>query len=352
VQAALRLSNSGLGLALLGGPVGVVLAMVLSTRLLPRLGSRRGVRLGIAGYCLCGQLVALAGTPVALFGALLLWSSFQALLDVSMNAQGIAVERRQERRLMPGWHGGWSIGAFLGAGIGAAAVSAGVSLGAQLAVMAVPLIALVWGVSRSMVEDLAPDLPAGAHVASPRRALLTPTVLSLAAVAFAGLLCEGAASDWAAVYLRRGLHTSPGFAGLGYTAFALAMVAVRLSGNRVLARWPARSVISALAALATIGLGAALAAGQPVLTLVGFACLGAGLGLVVPSMFSAAGRLRGVPVASGVSAVAALSYCGLVLGPPLIGSLAGAMTLRSALVVLPLCTAAIAVLSLRAPALR
>lgn len=338
-------------MVLLGGPVGVVVAMAAGTRLLPSLGSRRGVRVGILGYCLCGPLVALAAAPASLFGALFLWSAFAALLDISMNTQGIAVEQRQQRRLMPGWHGIWSLGAFLGAGIGAVAVGAGISLGAQLAVMAGPLIALVWSLSRLMVEDVEPEQPA-AERRRPRRALLNAAVLSLAAVAFACLLCEGAASDWAAVYLRRGLHTSPGVAGLGYTAFALAMVTVRLSGNRLLTRWPARRVISALAGLATVGLGAALAVGEPVLTVIGFACLGAGLALVVPSMFSAAGRIPRVPVGSAVATVAGLSYCGLVVGPPLIGSLAGALTLRSALVVLPALTGLMSVLSLRAPALR
>jgi len=130
------------------------------------------------------------------------------------------------------------------------------------------------------------------------------------------------------------------------------MAVVRLSGNRALTRWPARRVISVLAGVATIGFGGSLALAQPLATLGGFACLGAGLALVVPSMYSAAGRIRGVPVGSGISAVAGLSYSGLVLGPPLIGSLAGALSLRAALVVLPVLTGVIAMLSLRAPALR
>ena len=41
VKEQLRLGNGALGFALLGAPLGSVLAMMLAARLLPRLGSRR-----------------------------------------------------------------------------------------------------------------------------------------------------------------------------------------------------------------------------------------------------------------------------------------------------------------------
>ena len=79
--------------------------------------------------------------------------------------------------------------------------------------------------------------------------------------------------------------------------------------------------------------------------------VGLGVGLIVPGMFSAAGHLPGVNVAAAVSTVAALSYSGFVVGPPLIGALAGALSLRSALVLLPVLTGLIAVMAARTKAL-
>lgn len=345
VQSRLGVGYGELGTLLLAAPLGVLCAMSAATRLLPRLGSRRAVQVGAAGYCTAGPLVGLASSPASLFVTLFAWGAFQALLDGAMNTQGVAVERALDRRLMPGWHGGWSIGSFCGAGVGSAAVAAGVSLTPQLALEAVPLLAAILILSRRMVDDPPPVFAPAADSVS--RGRYRP-LLALAAVAFAGLLCEGAAADWAAVYLRRSLHAVPGIAGLGYTAFSLAMVTVRLAGNRLLTRWPSQRVLPALTAVATLGFGASLAFPGIVSALLGFTCLGLGLASVVPAMFSAAGRIPGLDGGAGIPAVAAVSYTGLLLGPPLIGALAGLGSLRSALLLLPLLTAFMTVVGPRA----
>jgi hypothetical protein len=98
-----------------------------------------------------------------------------------------------------------------------------------------------------------------------------------------------------------------------------------------------------LAAVASVGMAAALLVGHPVAALVGYACLGAGVALIVPSAFSAAGRLPGVRPGTGVAAVSAIGWFGFVGGPPLIGRLASLITLPAALALLPVLSAVIAV---------
>lgn len=352
VQARLHLSISGLGAVLLGAPLGVVSALAVAARLLPRVGSRRAIRVALVGYCLTGPLVGLAPIAAFLFASLLVWGAFLATLDAAMNTQGIAVEQAQSRRLMPGLHGAWSLGSFAGAGIGAAAVGAGISLSVQMALLMVPILLLAGALSLRMLDDSQP-VPRGSS-ARPRRwslGVFSRPILMLAAIAFAGLLCEGAAGDWAAVYLRQELHTSRGFAGLGFTAFSLAMVTVRLAGNNLLDRARPQRALPALTLISTVGFSIGLIAFTPALTIAGFACLGAGLALIVPSMFTAAGRVPSRAVGSALSAVAALSYTGFVCGPPLIGALSGALSLRVALVLLPVLTGGMTLLTLRAPAL-
>src|SRR3984957_4703312 len=135
VKAHLGLTDGTLGFALLGAPVGSVIAMIAASWLLPRVGSRRIVQVALVGYCAAGPLVGLTGSLPALFAALFVWGAFQGTLDVAMNTQGIAVERSGRRALMSGLHGSWSIGSFAGAGIGALAVSAGLGLTPQLLVL-------------------------------------------------------------------------------------------------------------------------------------------------------------------------------------------------------------------------
>ena len=45
---------------------------------------------------------------------------FGAFLDISMNANGLNVERAKKRSVMSGLHGFWSLGGFAGAGTTAA----------------------------------------------------------------------------------------------------------------------------------------------------------------------------------------------------------------------------------------
>lgn len=342
IKAQLGLTDAMLGTALLGAPVGSVVAMVLSGWLLPRLGSNRMIQITVVGYALCGIGVGLAGSVDGLFLALALWGLFQGSLDVAMNTQGVTVERALGRPIMSRLHGMWSIGGFTGALLGAGAVSVGIGLSRQLWILGAVAVLAVGGLSFS----LAPDRRSPSDKAdSPSRStrLLSPTVLVLGGVAFACMLCEGAAADWSANYLHNELGASPGFSGLGYAAFALAMVTMRLSGTLLLTRFTPRALLPALALVSTVGLGTALLTAAPAAALIGFAALGLGLALVVPSAFSAAGAATEGNAGSSIATVAALGWIGYLLGPPLIGHLADAVTLPAALGVLPLLTVVIAV---------
>ena len=356
VKDRLGLTDGTLGLALLGAPIGSVVAMLVVARILPRLGSKRMVQISLLGYSLAGPLVGLAGSLAALSVALFAWGAFQGTLDVSMNTQAVTVERTAARPLMSGFHACWSIGAFAGAGIGALGVAAGLSLTPQLLLLAVPVLLIAGGLTTRMLPDPASIEPdpassklagtggsAGRQVRARRTAArLSRPVLVLGAIAFASMLCEGASADWASVYLRGSIHVSAGEAGLGYTTFALMMVLVRLSGNWLLTAFPRRRLLPALAIMATAGFTAGLLGGSPASVLAGFGCLGIGLALVIPTVNSAAGRLPGLSPGAAIAMVSAWGWAGFVFGPPIIGELASATSLTAALCILPVLTACIA----------
>jgi fucose permease len=182
--------------------------------------------------------------------------------------------------------------------------------------------------------------------------VLQGAVIVLGSIAFADMLCEGAAADWAAVYLHNSLHAAPAVAGLAYAGYALAMLAVRLSGNRLFTRFAAHRLLPLLATLATLGFGAGLVIGRPVSVLLGFALLGAGLGGVVPMILSAAGAVGNVNTGKAVAAVAGCGWGGFVVGPVLIGAIASSTTLRTALFLIPVLTGAVAVSTGTVKALR
>jgi MFS family permease len=353
VKDHLHLGDGSLGIALLGAPFGSMLAMLAVSRLLPKFGSRRVVRVSLVGFCLAGPLVGLSTSLVTFFIAFLLWGIFQGSLDVSMNAQAIAVEGRAGRRLMSGFHGSWSMGSLAGAGVGVLGVGLGWSLSEQLLIFAVPCLFVVGWLSTQMIPDDQARVESSSGLSGNARwSLLQKAIVVLSAIAFADMLCEGAVADWTAVYLRGTLHTSAVVAGLGYASYLLIMMIVRLLGNQVMNRFPVYLALPLLAVVGSVGLGVGLIINRPASVLVGFMCLGAGLALVVPMVFSACGHIPNVHPGTAVATVSACGWTGFVLGPPLIGGIASLTSLRTALFLLPLLTAVVVVATGTARVLR
>ena len=356
VKQSLGLNDGTLGLALVGAPVGSIAAMCLAAMLLPRFGSRRIIQVALCGYCAAGPLVGITGSLPALFGALVLWGVFQGTLDVAMNTQAIAVERRSGRPLMSGLHGGWSIGAFTGAGIGALAVGGGLALTPQLLVLGSVALLVAGLLSTRLLPDhresSEAETPTAETESGDSRSRWSLGMLALATIAFATMLCEGTVANWASVYLSGSLGATGAVPGLGYVGFALAMVTVRLAGNRLLGRFRPDRLLPVLALVATVGITTALLLDRPLAAIVGFGCLGLGLASVVPAVFSAAGRLPGLHPGTAVATVSAFGWAGFVIGPPVIGHVAALTSLPTALGLLPVLTGLVALGAWFAPGLK
>ncbi len=341
VRAHLGIGLGLLGVALLGAPVGSILAMTAAGYLVPRLGSRRVLRTGMVGYCLAGSLLGVAGSLITFFLVFMLWGLFQGTLEVSMNTQAVAVESAQRRSVMPVFHGSWSLGALAGAGIGTVAVALGVPLTTQLLFLGgVSLAALALLTTRLLANDR--NSHDDAPVVERRRgSWLTAAVLVLCVVALADMLCEGAAADWSAVYLRSSLNASGVILGLAYSLYSLVMVGTRFAGPRLLAKWPRHRVLPGFTAVATVGFAVGLAAHDTAITLIAFCCLGAGCALVIPTTYSTVGETASANPGRAVALVSGVGWVGFVAGPPLIGQIASTTSLRFALIVIPVLTALI-----------
>jgi MFS family permease len=156
-------------------------------------------------------------------------------------------------------------------------------------------------------------------------------VLLLGAIGFAAFVGEGAAYDWSAVYLHDVLGAGAGLAAAAVSFFAVPMAVARLTADRVtISRGPVW-VVRTGGAVAAAGFALALAVNRIPAALAGFAVLGAGLGAVVPTVFSAAGKTNLGTTGAVLGRVVSLSYVGSILGPVLIGLTADAVGLRAAL---------------------
>ena len=315
IQQKLSLSEGLLGLALLGVAVGALVCMPLTGALVSRFGSRRVV--GATALLLSFSVVlpALAPSLFWLVPALAMIGAANGSLDVSMNSQAVAVERRYGRPIMSSFHAAFSFGGLAGAVLGGLVASAGFQPLMHFSAVAV----LCSAASTVFYRQLLPDNADTAEDGAPAFARPTRTLLGLGVISFCVLLGEGAMGDWSAVYLENVLQTGPGFAAIGFAAFSLTMAFGRLFGDRVIERFGPARVVRLCAAIAAIGLGVSLAVGQQYVALVGFACAGVGFSIVFPAALSAAGRTEGVAAGPALAAVSTAGYTGFLVGPPAIG---------------------------------
>jgi len=359
VKAAVGASPATLGVALLGVSAGAIATMALTGALCRRFGSARLVVAGAAWLSLALLLPALARSAVALGLGLAVFGIGYGGLNVAMNSLAVDLVAAARRPIMPSFHAAWSLGGLAGAALGGLAAPAlsplahfslvcllglAVTAACGRIILATPLPAAragglprapgpggsdgATGTEESPVKKEVPNESGLRAVAPAKNTGVWRTVLLLGVIALCSTYGEGAVSDWGALHLREDLGAAPGLAAAGYAAFALAEACGRLAGSTLLARLGQASVL-VYGGLATCAgmIAAALSPALP-LALAGFALAGLGVANAFPTAMARVGILAGP---HGVAAASTLGYAGFLLGPPTIGFLASAVSLRVAL---------------------
>jgi MFS family permease len=332
VQEHAEVGPGGLAVALAALAAGALLAMPPAGRAASRAGSRRVVTVAVVGLGLALPLPALVpGLPAVAVAAFVL-GAVNGALDVAMNAQGVAVERRRGRPILSSLHAGFSVGGLLGAGAGALAAVLAVPAAAQFAATGL-LVAGAGALAGRLLIDDGPRAPASSQVTRGGAARWR-----LRGLAFCCLFAEGAAKDWSAVHLRS-IGAAAAVAALAYAGFSLTMTAGRLVGDGLSLRWGAVRLARRGGLLASGAMAAALAGGQPWMALAAYVALGAGLAVVVPLIFRAASL--GADAGPALAGVTTTGYLGFLAGPPIIGGLAAAASVPAALLLVVAATAAV-----------
>jgi MFS family permease len=340
VQTKLGLSPGALGLALLGTAAGELVSMNLAGYLTARFGS--GPVTVIASVCLSVMLpiLTLAPTLPILIVTLVLFGASFGSVNVAMNTQGVAVERRYSRSIFSSFHACYSIGGLTGSLVGGLLAAHNVAPLPHFLGVAFLGIILTLSVAHFLLPARSDAQKAGIAFARPTRTLLT-----LGLVAFCVVLGEGAMADWSAIYLTTTLHTGMGLATTGYAAFSIVMAVGRGLGDHLTNRFGPATMVRLGGIVAAGGLTLALVTSWVPLVLVGFGLVGAGFSVIFPLVLSAAGRTSKHVSGTAIATVATCGYVGFLVGPAVIGFAADALSLRIALsivVLLSLCAAAFA----------
>lgn len=326
-KTRLGLDEASLGLILLALGGGSMVAMPLAGAAIHYWGSRPVIAGATLLSCVALPLLAIPATPLMLASTLFAFGAALGAMDVAMNAQAIVVQHAAERPIMSGFHALFSVGGLVGAGLVTVLLRVGLTPFACVTVIAVGLL----GLGLSQTPAFLPDR--GEASGSTFTLMPRPPVLLLGALCFISFLAEGAILDWSAVFLRDERQVDISIAGIGYAAFSVAMIIGRLTGDHLTHRAGVSRVLQAGGLVAAIGFVMAAAIPHSAGAIAGFVVFGAGVANIVPVLFSAAGRVEGVPAGASLATVTTIAYAGLLVGPALIGLLADATSLPMAFVV-------------------
>lgn len=341
VKALLGLSDGVLGLSLLGSAVGSVIAIPISGTLVAHFGARRVTMWTSYGFSIAVALPAFARGPFTLFAALVVFGAMAGANDVAMNAEAVATERLLGVRAISRFHGMFSVAAMAGAAAGGLIASLGIA-----PVRHLPIAALVFIGITIVASRLMPEAPIAESTSRSKTLFrkLPAALVALSVIGFCMLLSEGAVADWAGVFLKQVIHTSDGFAPLGYAVFCAAMAIFRMLGDWISTRIGGAATVRVGASVAAAGLLLVVLAGQPWQVMAGLTAAGAGFSSIVPLVFAAGGRFKALAPGIGVATVSGIGYLGFLVGPPMIGFVSQASSLRWGLFLLVVLSGIAAVL--------
>ena len=339
VKAALSLDDGSLGALLFAIPAGQIAMMAISAMLIARWGSRMVLRVSLVAYAVVLFGISQAPTFVSLFVVLFLFGMAANILNISVNTQSVELEKIYGRSILSSFHGLWSLGGLLGGLVGTGFVITGLPLWVHYTVVAILCIGVSFPMGFRLMDDSklqhSDNNDNKSEVNSHHHGfgLLDGVIIMLGFVAFGGMFCEGTVYDWSSVYMATVVCPPEALVRAGYIAGMAAMTFGRFVADRFITRYDAAHVLRISGASIMAGLLIATAFPYLVTATLGFLLVGLGMSTVVPICYSAAGRHPRLSPATAITVVSSISFIGFMVGPPLIGLLAQALTLRVALAI-------------------
>ncbi len=334
IKKALEISNSTLSLCLLASSLGVFAALPVAGKLCAKYGSSPVAFYGTLTMVAAWTLQSFTFFAVWAFALTAFFAGYTlATQDVAMNSHAVTLEHQSSIRLMSVFHGMFSIGGFSGGILGGICSQLGVSYREQTIFICAAITIIAFQVKKLWLPG-----SDDSHELEPGSKMHRPAIIWLFGIfGLCSTIGEGAVGDWGGVLTRETYGASPFVSAIPYVVFSATMIIGRFSGDRLATRFGASKVLASGGLIASIGMFSGLLLNSTAGTIFGWFWMGAGLSVAIPLLFSAAGSMANtrfagqMAPAQAVAMVSGISYFGFIVGPPFIGFVSDATTLRTAL---------------------
>lgn len=327
IKLALRLSEAELGALLFALPIGQLVAMPFSGKVVTEYGSRKIAIGGLFMYAVCLTLLGLATTSWHLALTLFLFGFFGNFCNIAVNTQGVFTQQLFEKPILGSFHGSWSLAGFCGALLGLIVLAFQLSPFVHFVIVLFIIILLISSNYSFLVKVKSPKKEEKKEKFSYFK-IKDKSLIWLGIISFCCMASEGIMFDWSGVYFKEIIKAPGALVVLGYTSFMVTMAIGRFLSDILVGRFGPKKVLITSGLVISFGLYLAVIFPYLIPCTIAFMLVGFGVSNVVPIVFNAAGNSEKVPTGIALTIVSSISFLGFLIGPPFIGYIAELTSLK------------------------
>lgn len=326
IKSMLQLSEAGLGTLLFALPIGQLVGMPISGKIVTKYGSRNISILGLLLYAFFLTLLGLATVKWELAIGLFLFGFFGNFCNIAVNTQGVYTQQLFEKPIVGSFHGSWSLAGFCGALMSLLMLALEMSPVQHFLIAFVIIVLIVVFNYKFIVKTKVKQQEAQAGYSFFKNP--DPTLIWLGIICFCCMASEGIMFDWSGVYFKEIVKAPGALVVLGYTTFMISMASGRFLSDFLVHKYGNKKVLLVSGIVISVGLYSAVLFPYLIPCTVAFMMVGFGVSNVVPIIFNVAGNNEKVPTGIALTIVSSISFLGFLIGPPLIGFIAEVTNLK------------------------
>jgi MFS family permease len=326
IKTTFGYNEAQLGTILLFMPISSLIGLPISGWLVARYDSRIPMSFAFVMLAFALLSIGFATSGFTLVASLCVFAFSMRVLNISMNTQAIALQKLFDRKINGSFHGLWSTGGIVGVGFSTLMVALDVSMANHLLTISLAtLIVTLFSYKFLLKNDRAP---------SGNKLIIgkpDPYIAYLGLLVFFAGLCEGGMFDWSGIYFKEVVKVE--IFTWGYLIYMICMALSRFASDRVVERIGMANTFIGSASFIFFGIFLAIIFPTFWPSMIGFCLTGLGTAAIIPMTFTLASGSKKYSPGMAISLIATYGIVGMFIGPPLVGYLAHAFSLRVSFVI-------------------
>jgi MFS family permease len=322
-------NEAELGTILLFMPISSLIGLPVSGWLVARYDSRIPMSFGFAVLSLALCAVGFATTTVALIAALCVFAFSMRVLNIAMNTQAIALQKFFDRRINGSFHGLWSTGGIVGVGFSTLMVALDIPMAHHLSLVSAVTFVIALSCYRYLLRNDRSTSGNKLILGKP-----DPYIAYLGMLVFFAGLCEGGMFDWSGIYFKEVVKVE--IFTWGYLTYMICMALSRFASDRIVEMIGMANTFIVSSCFIFFGIFLAIMFPTFWPSMIGFCLTGFGTAAIIPMTFTLASGSRKYSPGMAISLIATYGIVGMFIGPPLVGYLAHAFSLRVSFIIFAL----------------